>query len=130
LVSEPVEQLPHACKHRVRQIVRQQPSGGLAATVAHTFGKRVDPIGRDTGADEDRTSDLAICPAVGVNPRPDLADVDSVDLSERGKHRLADRPPGAFKQGPVDVKQQEHGVAADRGAFGPRTSDWYLRANG
>jgi hypothetical protein len=130
LPIQPVEQLPHACKHRVRQVVRQQPGGGLAATLAHTFGERVDPIARDTRGDEDRTRDLAIGPAVGVNPRPDHAGVDSVDLSERGKHRLADRLPGAPKQRTVDIKQQEHGVAADRGAFGPRTSDWYLRANG
>ena len=124
------EQLPDPGQHRARQIVRQQPRRSLAATFAHPVGTGVDPLARDTRRDKDRTRDLAIGPAVGVDPRPDHADVDSVDVSERGEHRLADRLPGASKQRPVDVKQQQHGLFEYCGPFGPRTSDWYLRANG
>ena len=130
LPAEPLEQLPDAGKHRARQIVWEQTRRGLAAALAHAVGEGVDPVARDPRADQDRARDLAICPAVGVDPRADLADVDSVHLCERSKHRLADRLPGAFEQRPVDVKQKQHGSAAGRGSFGPRTSDWYLRANG
>jgi hypothetical protein len=130
---EPVQQLLDTREHSARQIVREQPSGGPATALAHALGEGIDPFARDAGADQDRTRDFAVGPAVGFDPRPDRARVDSVHLAERSKHRLSDRLPGASEQRPVDVKQQEHGVAgtdgADGGRFGQLTSDWYLRAN-
>jgi hypothetical protein len=130
---EPVQQLLDTREHSARQIVGEQPSGGPATILAHALGEGVDPLARDAGADQNRARDFAIGPAVGFDPRPDRARVDSMHLAQRSKHRLSDRLPGATKQRPVDVKQQEHGVAgtevADGGRFGHLTSDWYLRAN-
>jgi hypothetical protein len=110
LLAKLLKEFSDTGKHRPRQVIGEQTRGDLTATLAHGVGQGVDPVARDAGAHEDRTRDLAIGTAIGCDLRPDHADVDSVHLAERGKHRLAHWPRGALQQRSVDIKQQKHGL--------------------